>query len=101
VAKLDLDMQGTILQQEVWLALRAIPAGETRSYQQIAQSWGLPGAMRAVGLACGQNPLPIIIPCHRAVGADGSLHGYIYGLARKRQLLDAEARARSKTGDQP
>jgi AraC family transcriptional regulator of adaptative response/methylated-DNA-[protein]-cysteine methyltransferase len=100
VSHLALDVRGTIFQQEVWRALRSIPAGETRSYQQIAQSLGLPRAMRAVGQACAQNPLPIIIPCHRVVGADGSLHGYLYGTARKQQLLDAEARAAGKPGYQ-
>jgi AraC family transcriptional regulator of adaptative response/methylated-DNA-[protein]-cysteine methyltransferase len=101
VVKLELDVQGTIFQQKVWMALRTIPAGETRSYQQIAQGLGLPRAMQAVGQACARNPLPVIIPCHRVVGADGSLHGYLYGPARKRQLLDAEARNLGKTGYQP
>ena len=100
VSHLELDVQGTIFQQEVWLALRAIPAGETRSYQQIAKSLGRPRAMQAVGQACAQNPLPIIIPCHRVVGTDGSLHGYIYGWGRKQQLLGAEARALGKAGYQ-
>jgi AraC family transcriptional regulator of adaptative response/methylated-DNA-[protein]-cysteine methyltransferase len=101
VIKLVLDAQGTVFQQEVWQALRNIPAGETRSYQQIAQSLGLPRAMQAVGQACAQNPLPIIIPCHRVVGSDGSLHGYLYGPARKQQLLDAEARSLGKPGYKP
>jgi AraC family transcriptional regulator of adaptative response/methylated-DNA-[protein]-cysteine methyltransferase len=75
----------------VWEALRRIPAGETRSYGQIAAAVGAPGAARAVGSACAQNPVAVVVPCHRVVGSDGSLHGYAYGLARKRQLLDAEA----------
>jgi AraC family transcriptional regulator of adaptative response/methylated-DNA-[protein]-cysteine methyltransferase len=75
----------------VWEALRRIPAGETRSYGQIAATVGAPGAARAVGSACAANPVAIVVPCHRVVGSDGSLHGYAYGLARKQQLLDAEA----------
>ena len=88
---LPLDVHATAFRRRVWEALRRIPAGETRSYGQIAEAVGAPGAARAVGSACAQNPIAVVVPCHRVVGADGSLHGYAYGLARKRQLLDAEA----------
>ncbi len=88
---LPLDVHATAFRRRVWEALRRIPAGETRSYGQIAAAVGAPGAARAVGTACAENPVAIVVPCHRVVGSDGSLHGYAYGLARKRQLLDAEA----------
>ena len=88
---LPLDVHATAFRRRVWEALRRIPAGETRSYGQIAAAVGAPGAARAVGTACAQNPVAVVVPCHRVVGSDGSLHGYAYGLARKRQLLDAEA----------
>ena len=90
---LPLDVQATAFRRQVWEALRRIPAGETRSYGQIAAAVGAPRAARAVGTACATNPVAIVVPCHRVVGSDGSLHGYAYGLARKRQLLDAEAGA--------
>ena len=90
---LPLDVHATAFRRRVWEALRRIPAGETRSYGQIAAVVGAPGAARAVGTACATNPVAIVVPCHRVVGSDGSLHGYAYGLARKRQLLDAEADA--------
>jgi AraC family transcriptional regulator of adaptative response/methylated-DNA-[protein]-cysteine methyltransferase len=90
---LPLDVHATAFRRRVWEALRRIPAGETRSYGQIAADVGAPGAARAVGTACAQNPVAVVVPCHRVVGSDGSLHGYAYGLARKRQLLDAEAEA--------
>ena len=88
---LPLDVHATAFRRRVWEALRRIPFGETRSYGEIAAAVGAPGAARAVGTACAQNPIPVVVPCHRVVGSDGSLHGYAYGLARKRQLLDAEA----------
>jgi AraC family transcriptional regulator, regulatory protein of adaptative response / methylated-DNA-[protein]-cysteine methyltransferase len=88
---LPLDVHATAFRRRVWDALRRIPFGETRSYSEIAAAVGAPGAARAVGTACAQNPIPVVVPCHRVVGSDGSLHGYAYGLARKRQLLDAEA----------
>jgi AraC family transcriptional regulator of adaptative response/methylated-DNA-[protein]-cysteine methyltransferase len=88
---LPLDVHATAFRRRVWEALRRIPAGETRSYGQIAATVGAPRAARAVGTACAVNPVAIVVPCHRVVGSDGSLHGYAYGLARKRQLLDAEA----------
>jgi AraC family transcriptional regulator of adaptative response/methylated-DNA-[protein]-cysteine methyltransferase len=89
---LPLDVHATAFRRRVWEALRRIPFGETRSYGEIAAAVGAPGAARAVGTACAQNPVPVVVPCHRVVGSDGSLHGYAYGLARKRQLLDAEAK---------
>lgn len=81
---------GTAFQERVWAELRAIPYGETRSYGQLADRLGAPGASRAVGLANGRNPIGIIIPCHRVVGAGGGLTGYGGGLPRKRFLLDLE-----------
>ena len=90
---LPLDVHATAFRRRVWEALRRIPFGETRSYGEIAAEVGAPGAARAVGTACARNPVPVVVPCHRVVGSDGSLHGYAYGLARKRQLLDAEAGA--------
>lgn len=87
---LELEMLGTEFQQKVWAALLTIPYGETRTYGEIAQQIGSPGASRAVGLANGHNPVGIIVPCHRVIGANGSLTGYGGGLDRKRQLLDME-----------
>lgn len=81
---------GTAFQRTVWAALRAIPAGETRSYGQLAAAIGAPKAVRAAGLANGQNPVAVIVPCHRVIGANGSLTGYAGGLDRKRWLLDHE-----------
>jgi methylated-DNA-[protein]-cysteine S-methyltransferase len=83
---------GTKFQQSVWTALRAIPAGQTLSYSGLAERLGNPRAVRAVGLANGSNPIPLIIPCHRVIGADGSLTGYGGGLERKRWLLAHEGR---------
>jgi methylated-DNA-[protein]-cysteine S-methyltransferase len=82
--------QGTQFQRNVWQALTAIPYGERRSYSQIAAVIGYPQACRAVGAANGRNPLSIFIPCHRAVGADGSLTGYAGGVSAKRWLLEHE-----------
>jgi methylated-DNA-[protein]-cysteine S-methyltransferase len=87
---LDLDLVGTDFQRRVWAALLTIPYGETRSYGQIAQQIGAPGAFRAVGLANGHNPIGIIVPCHRVIGANGSLTGYGGGLDRKKSLLELE-----------
>ncbi len=92
----DFAGQGTPFQRAVWHALLRIPAGETRSYAQIARAIGRPGAARAVGLACGRNPIPIIVPCHRVVGADGSLTGFSSGLALKALFLDIEAPRRDR-----
>lgn len=87
---LPLAPQGTPFQQMVWAALRDIPWGELRAYRDIAQAVNCPKGFRAVGMANHNNPLPIFIPCHRVVGADGSLGGYASGLATKRALLAIE-----------
>ena len=87
---LELDLVGTNFQRRVWEALLTIPYGETRSYGQIAEQIGSPGAFRAVGLANGHNPIGIIVPCHRVIGANGSLTGYGGGLERKSILLELE-----------
>jgi methylated-DNA-[protein]-cysteine S-methyltransferase len=84
---------GSAFQRKVWAALQRIPAGETRSYGQLAAEIGEPDAARAVGLANGQNPIAIVIPCHRVIGADGSLTGFGGGLPRKRWLLTHEGAA--------
>lgn len=94
LARLPLDVRGTAFQRRVWDALRRIPLGETRSYQQIARAIGAPRAVRAVGSACGANPTALVIPCHRALRSDGSLGGYAWGLERKKRLLAIEKRAR-------
>lgn len=88
--KLDLEMVGTPFQRRVWDALQTIPYGQTCSYGEIAREIGSPGAFRAVGLANGHNPIGIIVPCHRVIGANGSLTGYGGGLDRKRALLELE-----------
>jgi methylated-DNA-[protein]-cysteine S-methyltransferase len=90
---LPLAAQGTAFQQRVWDALRTIPYGATASYGEIAAQVGSPGASRAVGLANGRNPISIVVPCHRVIGADGSLTGYGGGLPAKRALLDLEGGA--------
>ncbi|KAA9130213.1 methylated-DNA--[protein]-cysteine S-methyltransferase [Marinihelvus fidelis] len=87
---LPLAASGTAFQQQVWRALAAIPYGQLRSYRDIALSIGRARAVRAVGAANGRNPLPIVVPCHRVVGADGSLTGFAGGLETKRQLLELE-----------
>jgi methylated-DNA-[protein]-cysteine S-methyltransferase len=87
---LELDLVGTNFQRRVWEALLTIPYGETRSYGEIAEQIGSPSAFRAVGLANGHNPIGIIVPCHRVIGANGSLTGYGGGLERKRILLQLE-----------
>jgi len=89
---LPLDMQGTDFQKLVWRQLCRIPYGETRSYSDIAASIHAPKAVRAVGAANGRNPIPIVVPCHRVIGAGGSLVGYGGGLPLKRLLLDLEMR---------
>jgi methylated-DNA-[protein]-cysteine S-methyltransferase len=91
---LPLDPQGTPFQRAVWKAIAGVPYGTTISYAELARRAGHPGAMRAVGAATGRNPLGIIVPCHRIVGADGSLTGYAGGLARKRALLAFESGTR-------
>ncbi|MEK9967884.1 MAG: bifunctional DNA-binding transcriptional regulator/O6-methylguanine-DNA methyltransferase Ada [Ferrovibrio sp.] len=87
---LRLDLRGTPFQIRVWTALQAIPPGETRTYQQIAQSLGAPKAARAVGSACGNNIIGVLVPCHRALRSDGGLGGYRWGLDRKEKLLTGE-----------
>ena len=89
-AAVPLDVRGTAFQEAVWRALRQIPAGETRSYAQIAAAVGKPAATRAVGSANGANPVAVLVPCHRVVRGDGSLGGYAYGLEIKRALLERE-----------
>ena len=87
---LPLDVRATAFQWRVWECLRDIPKGETRSYKDIAAALGKPGAARAVGRACATNPVAIVIPCHRAVSADGGLTGYRWGIGRKKKLLARE-----------
>ncbi len=87
----EVETGGTDFQRRVWAALRDIPAGETRSYGQLAAAIGAPKAVRAVGLANGANPVGVIVPCHRVIGAGGKLTGYAGGLERKRWLLAHEA----------
>lgn len=84
---------GTAFEEAVWAAIAAIPYGETRSYAEVAAAVGRPGAARAVGQAAGRNPLPILVPCHRVVGADHRLVGYGGGLSAKKRLLALEAAA--------
>ncbi|MCC6407393.1 MAG: methylated-DNA--[protein]-cysteine S-methyltransferase [Planctomycetes bacterium] len=91
---LELSPRGTPFQRAVWQALCAIPFGETRSYAELARRIGRPKAVRAVGAANGANPWAIVVPCHRVIGADGSLTGYAGGLERKRELLARERAAR-------
>jgi methylated-DNA-[protein]-cysteine S-methyltransferase len=87
---LPLAPHGTGFQRQVWDAVAAVPYGTTTTYSAIAAALGRPSACRAVGAANGRNPLPIVVPCHRVVGASGALTGYGGGLARKRVLLDLE-----------
>lgn len=94
---LDLFATGTEFQKQVWNALMTIPYGKTISYGALAATLNSPGGMRAVGAANGQNPIPIIIPCHRVIAADGSLGGYTGGLGIKRKLLDLEAQRTTPT----
>jgi methylated-DNA-[protein]-cysteine S-methyltransferase len=87
---LPLQMDGNAFEQRVWAALRTIPYGETASYGEIAAQIGAPGAARAVGVANARNPIAIIVPCHRVIGANGKLVGFGGGLPMKRALLDLE-----------
>ncbi|EGW37056.1 methylated-DNA--[protein]-cysteine S-methyltransferase [Desulfosporosinus sp. OT] len=89
---LPLALEGTEFQMAVWKALQAIPSGETRSYQDIAKAVGKPQASRAVGMANNKNPILIIVPCHRVIGQDGSLAGYVAGVPAKEYLLGLEKR---------
>jgi methylated-DNA-[protein]-cysteine S-methyltransferase len=88
---LPLELRGSPFQRQVWRALQEIPYGETISYGELARRIGIPSASRAVGVANGHNPVAVIVPCHRVIGADGSLTGYGGGLERKRVLLELEA----------
>jgi len=89
-----LALRGTPFQLEVWSVLQTIPYGETTTYGEIARRLGRPDACRAVGAANGRNPVPIVVPCHRVVGSDGSLTGFGGGLPIKRALLELESRGR-------
>jgi methylated-DNA-[protein]-cysteine S-methyltransferase len=93
---LELAPRGTNFQKRVWEELRKIPAGTTTTYGHIARAIGSPHAARAVGAANGANPIAIVVPCHRVVGADGTLTGYAFGIDKKRWLLEHEQR--NKTG---
>lgn len=97
IDSIELDPPGTPFQREVWAALRRIPAGTTTTYGRLAAALGRPGAGRAVGLANGANPVAIVVPCHRVIGASGALTGYGGGIERKRWLLDHERRATEVT----
>jgi methylated-DNA-[protein]-cysteine S-methyltransferase len=88
---LPVETAGTLFQRDVWRALRTIPYGTTTTYAKLAQQIGRPAATRAVGLANGSNPIGVIVPCHRVIGADGSLTGYGGGIDRKRWLLEHES----------
>lgn len=88
--ELPLDVRATAFQRRVWEALRQIPYGQTRTYQQVAAAIGEPTAARAVARACATNPASVVIPCHRVVGSDGQLRGYRWGVARKKKLLAQE-----------
>jgi AraC family transcriptional regulator of adaptative response/methylated-DNA-[protein]-cysteine methyltransferase len=88
---LPLDIRATAFQRRVWEELRRIPAGETRSYSEVASALGRPQARRAVAQACAANPVAIVVPCHRVVRSDGAAGGYRWGADRKRQLLEREA----------
>lgn len=90
---LPLDLKGSPFHLRVWQELRKIPPGETVSYQELARRLGNPKASRAVGQACGKNPIPLIVPCHRVIASSGALGGFSSGLARKRWLLEHEKEA--------
>jgi AraC family transcriptional regulator of adaptative response/methylated-DNA-[protein]-cysteine methyltransferase len=90
LARVPLDIRGTVFQRRVWRELRRIPRGATRTYAEIARAIGAPRAVRAVGSACGANPVALAVPCHRAVRTDGGLGGYAWGLQRKKRLLQLE-----------
>ena len=92
---------GTAFQREVWAALREIPAGETWSYGDLAKHIGRPAAVRAVGLANGANPIGVVVPCHRVIGANGTLTGYGGGIERKRWLLEHEGVRLKQERQQP
>jgi AraC family transcriptional regulator of adaptative response/methylated-DNA-[protein]-cysteine methyltransferase len=87
---LPLDVRATAFQKRVWDALREIPAGEIRSYTEVARAIGDPKAVRAVATACASNPVAVVVPCHRVVRSDGELAGYRWGIERKKRLLQQE-----------
>jgi AraC family transcriptional regulator, regulatory protein of adaptative response / methylated-DNA-[protein]-cysteine methyltransferase len=97
LARLPLDIRGTVFQRRVWDELRRIPRGETRTYGEIARAIGAPAAVRAVGSACGANPVALVVPCHRAVRTDGGLGGYAWGVSKKKRLLALEKRNSAKS----
>jgi methylated-DNA-[protein]-cysteine S-methyltransferase len=101
LAALPVATGGSAFQREVWAALRRIPVGATWSYGQLAQDIGKPKAVRAVGLANGANPISVIVPCHRVIGAGGALTGYAGGIARKRWLLEHEGVQLSAAATRP
>ncbi len=90
LARVPVDVRGTAFQRRVWDQLCRIPRGETRTYAEIARAIGAPAAVRAVGSACGANPVALVVPCHRAVRTDGGLGGYAWGVQRKKRLLQLE-----------
>jgi AraC family transcriptional regulator of adaptative response/methylated-DNA-[protein]-cysteine methyltransferase len=92
--KLPLDIRGTAFQMLVWRYLQTIPAGDVRSYKEVAEAIGRPKAIRAVATACASNSVALAIPCHRVVRGDGALAGYRWGIERKRTLIDHERRTR-------
>jgi AraC family transcriptional regulator, regulatory protein of adaptative response / methylated-DNA-[protein]-cysteine methyltransferase len=96
--ELPLDVRGTAFQAQVWRALQRIPPGRTASYAELARALGRPRAVRAVAQACASNPVALVVPCHRAVRADGGLAGYRWGVERKRALLEREAAAAARPG---
>lgn len=98
---LPTDVKATAFQQRVWQQLRAIPYGETRTYREIAERIGAPGAARAVGRACATNPISVVVPCHRAIRQDGGLGGYRWGVARKERLLAHERGMAAHVGTSP
>jgi methylated-DNA-[protein]-cysteine S-methyltransferase len=100
IDSLPVQTAGTAFQREVWRALRHIPCGTTVSYAKLAEQVGRPAAVRAVGLANGSNPIGVVVPCHRVIGADGSLTGYGGGIQRKSWLLEHEGSAPSTKGIQ-
>ena len=99
--ELALALEGTPFQRRVWAALAEIPYGHTRSYGELAADIGRPDRVRAVGAAVGRTPVPIVVPCHRVIGADGSLTGYGGGLQRKQALLELESRVQGGAAPAP
>jgi AraC family transcriptional regulator of adaptative response/methylated-DNA-[protein]-cysteine methyltransferase len=93
LARVPLDIRGTVFQRRVWDELRRIPRGETRTYREIARAIGAPAAVRAGGSACGANPVALVVPCHRAVRTDGGMGGYAWGVQRKKKLLALEKKS--------